>query len=136
MSDLGGEPACWAHLVGELDTGDQHDEPISVDLFRTGDDASGAIWSMPHGGDLDANLIRLNGGDAIDEHVNTEVDVLVIVWDGTGELSVDHRTIVLRHGIVVLIPRGLRRTIRAGTDGVSYLSIHRRRDPLTVGRRR
>lgn len=134
MNDLGGEPACWAHLADQLDTRDPSDGPTSFDLSGFGDDGHGALWSLPHGGDLDANLIRLEANTSIDRHVNVDVDVLVVVWAGSGELSVDDHPLALREGIVVMVPRGRSRAVRAGSDGVVYLSIHRRRGPLTIGR--
>lgn len=130
--DLGGESACWAHLVDELDA----DGPDGVDLNDLSESGSGgAIWSLGHGGDLDANVVRLRPGDTIGEHVNDEVDVLVVVWSGDGELTSDGRSVPLRSGVVVQIERGARRSIAAGPDGVTYLSVHRRRDGLSITRR-
>lgn len=140
-SDLGGEPACWAHFVGDLDGGDPDvDSTVeTVDLGtlvdRPVEGSSGAIWSLPHGGDLDANVVRLRPGDAIGEHVNDDVDVLVVVWSGAGELTADGRPVPLRPGTVCRIDRGARRRIRAGADGMTYLSVHRRREGLTITRR-
>lgn len=47
------------------------------------------MWSLPHDADLDANLVRLEPHARIDTHRNTEVDVLVVVRGGSGELVVD-----------------------------------------------
>jgi quercetin dioxygenase-like cupin family protein len=153
MSDVGGEPACWAHLVDDLDTrheSDSRQEPARsvtshgaadrstyIDLAQlvdegVVDDGAGAAWSLPHGGDLDANLIPLLPDGRIAEHVNAEVDVLVVVWDGGGRMTIDGRVLALSAGIVVLVPRDARRAIEAGPDGIRYLSIHRRRDGLTI----
>lgn len=92
----------------------------------------GAVWSLPHGGDLDANLVRLRAGDVIDTHVNDDVDVLVYVQSGGGDLTVDDDEHHLRSDVLVLIPRGARRRITAGPTGMYYLSVHRRRSPLTI----
>lgn len=138
MSDLGGESACWAHFLEELDTDERFDAPAGIDLARpTAIDhgGDGAVWSLPHGGDLDANLVHLTAGRVIEEHVNDEVDVLVVGWDGTAVLTLDEGSTTIRRGVVALIPRGRRRTIRAGKDGAAYLTVHRRRGPLTIGRR-
>jgi quercetin dioxygenase-like cupin family protein len=138
--DLGGESACWAHFLDELDvrdgSGGVGDGLAGVDLAtldRSG--SSGAVWSLPHGGDLDANAVWLQPDDTIREHVNDEVDVLVVVWSGTGELTVDGRALPLRPGVVASVERGARRGIRADGDGLTYLSVHRRRDGLTITRR-
>lgn len=135
MTDLGGESACWAHLVDELDTREQPDRVTYVDLTQFAREGSGALWSLPHDGDLDANLVHLVGGEEIGHHVNHEVDVFVVVVDGAGELDIDERTLSLRPGVVSLIPRGTSRAIRADGAGVSYLTVHRHRGPLAIGRR-
>ncbi len=139
--DLGGEPACWAHLVGEMEVESvarRNDavRPDGVDLSGlTESGSSGAVWSLRHGGDLDANVVWLRPDDTIDEHVNDEVDVLVVVWSGEGELTSDGRPVALRPGVVVQIERGARRSVVASPDGVTYLSVHRRRDGLSITRR-
>ena len=135
MSDLGGEPACWAHLEDELDTRPDADRVTQVDLAQLDRDSRGAIWSLPHDGDLDANVVHLPGGAAIGQHVNNEVDVFIIVWDGTGEISIDDRSFRVHPGVATLVPKGTSRVIRAGHEGMSYITVHQRRGPLTVGRR-
>jgi quercetin dioxygenase-like cupin family protein len=134
VTDLGGEPPCWAHLLDEPDIHQQPDHSTHVDISRVGDDGSGAVWSLPHGGDLDANLIRLEAGEEIGRHVNSAVDVFIVVWDGGGEITIDDRTLSLQPGVAVLVHRGALRSIKAGRDGIRYLTVHRRRDPLTIGR--
>lgn len=93
----------------------------------------GAVWSLPHGGDLDANLVRLPPGAAIDTHVNHDVDVLVFVQSGSGTLTIDGTDHALRSDVIALIPRGARRRISAGPSGLYHLSVHRRRGPLRIG---
>lgn len=134
MTDLGGDPPCWAHLLDEPDTDQKRHRSTHVDLSQIGDDGSGAVWSLPHGGDLDANLIRLDAGEEIESHVNSAVDVFIVVWDGAGEITIDDQALSLQPGVAVLVQRGSRRAIQAGHDGVRYLTVHRRRDPLTIGR--
>ena len=135
MTDHGGEPACWAHLIDDLDTEPETNRATQVDVTQLDGEGGGAIWSLPHDGDLDANVIRLDGDQEIGEHVNNEVDVFVLVWQGTGEITIDDHTLPLRPGVATLVPKGSSRTICAGRDGMNYLTIHRRRGPLTVGRR-
>jgi hypothetical protein len=61
--------------------------------------------------------------------------VLIVVLDGSAILSIDdddqHK---LARGEVTLVAKGRRRKITAGRNGVCYLSIHRRRPPLQIGR--
>ncbi|MDG2111081.1 MAG: cupin domain-containing protein [Actinomycetota bacterium] len=93
----------------------------------------GAVWSLPHGGDLDANLVRLEPGGAIGEHVNVEVDVLISVQAGEGLLAVDGTQHRLAADRVALVPKGVSRSIEAGPAGLTYLSVHRGRGPLDIG---
>lgn len=129
--ELGGDPACWAHLFD--DDPDQHDSAAGavVDLVSI-DGSGGAVWSLPHGGDLDANLVRLDPGSAIGEHVNTEVDVLIVVREGDGDLTVDGVVHMLSGSSLALVKKGSTRSLRAGERGIAYLSVHRGRAPLTV----
>lgn len=101
-----------------------------------GTGAGGAVWSLPHGGDLDANFVRLDAGRGIAMHVNDEVDVLIFVQSGTGEIDIDGDVHRLRSDVLVLVPRGSSREVKAGRNGIYYLSVHRRRDPLTITMRR
>lgn len=93
---------------------------------------SGVVWSLPHGGDLDANVVRVAAGEAIDEHVNDEVDVLMIVWSGAGDLTVGDESVTLEPGVVVSIARGRRRAVYAGGSDLVYVSAHRRRGPMSI----
>ena len=93
---------------------------------------SGAVWSLPHGGDLDANVVRVAAGDAIDEHVNDEVDVLMAVWSGVGDVIVGDESIALEPGVILSIARGRSRAVYAGSSDLVYLSVHRRRGPLGI----
>jgi quercetin dioxygenase-like cupin family protein len=99
-------------------------------------EASGAIWSLPHGGDLDANLVALAAGSGIDAHRNDEVDVLIVVRSGSGTVTVDDVARDVAGDNQVLIDRGAMRAISAGGNGLVYLSVHRARGPMTVRRGR
>jgi quercetin dioxygenase-like cupin family protein len=129
--DRGGEAACW---VGAVTADGVDGRPlVEHDLDAVAGDG-GAVWSLPHGGDLDANLVRLQPSQRIDEHGNDVVDVLMVVRAGYGELVVDGVRHQLATASVALVPKGSRRTITAGADGLTYLTVHRRRGPLTIGR--
>jgi quercetin dioxygenase-like cupin family protein len=125
----GGEAACWAHLVD-----DESGAAVVADLALTRDagGTGGAVWSLPHDGDLDANLVRLAPETAIAEHLNDEVDLLLVVREGDGELTVDGIRHRLTHSTVALVRRGARRSIRAGGNGLVYLTVHKARGPLTL----
>jgi quercetin dioxygenase-like cupin family protein len=104
---------------------------VIADLDRV-DGSGGVVWSLPHEGDLDANLVRLGPGQRVLEHVNDEVDVLVVVRSGSGEITIDDYEHELVESSIALVPVGWRRSITASPDGLTYLTIHRRRGPLTV----
>lgn len=128
--DEGGEAPCYAHLLGD-------ERPaVVVELDRVPPGDGGAVWSLPHDGDLDANLVRLAPGQSIGAHVNVEVDVLIVVRRGDGSVHVDDVTWPLAPDSVALVPVRSQRSISAGTAGLEYLSIHRRRDGLAIGHRR
>jgi quercetin dioxygenase-like cupin family protein len=135
--ERGGDPPCWAHLVHDEQNDDEstHDAgPLVVDLAaHLG--SGGAIWSLPHGGDLDANLVRLDAGAKIGKHVNNDLDVMVLVQSGAGVLTIDEQTRRLGVDHLALIPKGSSRSIVAGDAGITYLSVHRRRSPLGITRR-
>lgn len=94
---------------------------------------SGVVWG--HEGDgLNANLVKLDAGDSIDEHRNDEVEVLLIITSGEGTAIVDGVTIELRPDTVVSIPVGATRSLHA-TTRLTYLSVHPRRGKLGIARR-
>jgi mannose-6-phosphate isomerase-like protein (cupin superfamily) len=134
-ASIGGDPPCWAHLFE--DDRDAAALPNGAVIADLGDVtlSGGAVWSLPHGGDLDANLVRLEPGHRIEAHVNAEVDVLVFVQSGTGRIDLGDTRADLTADHLVLVPRGVRRSIAAGPSGITYLSVHRRRGLLgTVDR--
>lgn len=106
---------------------------LVVDLgsIDTGGDG-GVVWSLPHGGDLDVNLVHLDPDTAIGSHVNALVDVVISMVAGDGDLVIEDATHKLSGDVLALIPKGARRDIRAGDGGITYLSIHRRREPLGI----
>lgn len=109
-----------------------HAQPIVADLGRVRCVGDGAQWSLPHRGELDANLVTLQPGHSIDEHVNDLVDVLMFVQSGSGEVTIDGTRHAAGTDHLVLVPRGASRSITAGDAGITYLSVHRLRDPLTI----
>ena len=137
VEDLGGDPPCWAHLVEDEDPTDRFASVIVHDVeVREFAGADGVLWNLPHGGDLDANVVRLGPGAEIEQHVNREVDVLLYVIGGRGELTMEERRLELEPTTLALIPVGVARAIHALEHGMTYLSIHRRRERLPIGRRR
>jgi quercetin dioxygenase-like cupin family protein len=94
--------------------------------------ATGVVWALDSP-QMNANLVTLRPGDEIPEHVNDEVDVLLVAESGFGELSIDGQVSPFGAASIALIPRGARRSIQSAS-GLVYFSIHQRRSGLTVGR--
>jgi mannose-6-phosphate isomerase-like protein (cupin superfamily) len=110
--------------------------PTTVDLHavdRRGTD--GAVWSLPHGGDLDANLVRLGPGGAIGAHVNNDADVLIVGVEGAGCVTIDSVQNSLRPGIVVAVPKTTTRSIHSHAEvECVYLTVHRARAGVQIRR--
>jgi quercetin dioxygenase-like cupin family protein len=98
-------------------------------------DERGAVWRLEaderH---LDANVIALPPGERIEEHAGGAEDVLLHVIAGSGTLRSADEELALATGAVVWLPRRSRREITAGAEGLRYLSVHRRKPGLQVGR--
>jgi len=89
----------------------------------------GAIWSV-NSEQMNVNLMRLKTGATIPPHVNDELDVLLAVYEGEGELVVNESTVTLAAGIAVVVPRGLQRSLRCLRGPLVFLTVHRRRGGL------
>lgn len=106
----------------------------AVDLggISAGTRASGAVWTEREGRDLNANLIRFPQGEGVGEHVNEEVDVLLIGVSGSGVVTLEGREHALEAGVLLLVPKGARRSTRSTSESFSYLTVHRRRGPVRL----
>lgn len=80
--------------------------------------------------DLNVTLLSWPRGFGVESHVNSEVDVALLVVGGEGEVLVDEEKFSLSFGQVLLIPKGSQRAIRSTSESFSYFSIHRRRGAL------
>jgi quercetin dioxygenase-like cupin family protein len=106
-----------------------------VDLasLAAGGNHPGARWRLD-GEDLQANLIRLDRGDRIAPHRSDEVEVLVVVVAGRGQLALDGQVHQLAPMVIAHLPKGTVRAIEAVDGPLAYLSVHRRRSAgLQVG---
>ena len=98
---------------------------------------SGAAWSLSAAQrDLDANVVFLEPGESIDQHVGPDIDVLVHVIAGSGVLLSDRSQVPLASSDIAWLPRRSTRSIEAGEEGLRYLTVHRKREPLGVTQRR
>ena len=93
----------------------------------------GVVWSIAEPErELDSNLIRLPAGESIAAHLGAEVDTLIHVVRGDGVLVTDAGEQPLRAGDVALLPRRTLRGFQAGEHGLEYLTVHGRRQSLTI----
>ena len=76
--------------------------------------------------DLNVNLLVWGADEGVVEHVNGEVDVLLVGIAGDGLAEVDGMAHPLRAGQALIIPKGVRRAIRSTGGRFAYLTCHRR----------
>lgn len=118
-----------------MEKGHQHQMLVTVInlLGIDCDGADGAVWSLPGGGDLNANLIHLGPGGTVGAHVNDEVDVLFLGIEGVGWVTIESARHELRAGAMIVVPKETKRAIEAGTTAdVTYLTVHRARPGLHI----
>jgi uncharacterized protein (DUF2249 family) len=96
-------------------------------------DPAGAIWQLQVSErQLDANIIHLRPEEQIGAHDGPDLDVLVLVLAGSGEMGTAAAALPLSIGTLAWLPRRSRRSISAGDGGLSYLTVHTRRPALRI----
>jgi quercetin dioxygenase-like cupin family protein len=105
-----------------------------LDALAAKDDApAGAMWRLTEPGrQLDANLVHVPAESHIDSHVEPDLDVLLLVVSGSGTLGTAKGPQPLFEGSLTWLPRGSSRSVTAGQDGLSYLTVHSRRPGLQI----
>ncbi|WP_406728973.1 AraC family ligand binding domain-containing protein [Streptomyces sp. GD-15H] len=97
------------------------------------EDAPGALWRLAESGrQLDANVVRIPPGRRVDTHREPDLDVLLLVLAGEGSLTAPDGTQPLRAGTLFWLPHGSTRSLAAGDEGLTYLTVHRRRPGLRI----
>jgi quercetin dioxygenase-like cupin family protein len=91
--------------------------------------APGAIWTR-QSEDLNVNLLVFTSGEGVAEHVNAEVDVLLVGIAGTGAVTIDGTRQILSAGHAMVIPKSTNRSIQSTSNPFAYLTCHRRRGGL------
>jgi uncharacterized protein (DUF2249 family)/quercetin dioxygenase-like cupin family protein len=127
-------PAVWRIRITKLTA-----TPLPRVLINTSDaasepDVTGAVWKLEvRERDLDSNVIALAPGGGIDAHAGADVDVLIHVLSGNGQLGTEQGVIDLVPGALLWLPKRSRRKFTAGPDGLRYLTVHQKREilPLT-----
>jgi quercetin dioxygenase-like cupin family protein len=95
-------------------------------------DGDGVHWTLAAPAELNVNLVRLGPNRTMAQHRNDEVDVLVVVLAGSGHLVVDGEGHQLARDVVALLPVGATRLVQADAEGLTYLTVHRRRSGLGI----
>ena len=127
--EYGGDPPCWAHLFDEETIEMENEqqggaESSATALPTTGQgqmvdlaalarsqSGPGAIWTR-QSEDLNVNLLVFTSGEGVAEHVNAEVDVLLVGIAGTGAVTIDGTHQILGPGHAMVIPKGANRSIQ------------------------
>ncbi|WSC93370.1 hypothetical protein OG909_14370 [Streptomyces sp. NBC_01754] len=106
-------------------------------LSGEGPSLAGARWRLVEPGrQLDANVIHLPPGQRVETHTEPDLDVLLLVVAGRGTLEGNDSVEQLTERGLLWLPHGSTRRITAGADGLSYLTVHRRRPGMTIRSRR
>lgn len=96
-------------------------------------DVTGVVWKLQaRRWDLDSTIIALPAGGVIEAHTGPDLDVLIHVLAGSGQLTTERGTLDLGPGAVLWLPRRSRRQFTAGPDGLRYLTVHQRRQALVL----
>jgi mannose-6-phosphate isomerase-like protein (cupin superfamily) len=85
-----------------------------------------AMWSTETE-DLDATLLSWDDGGGVAPHVNSEVDVVMIVLSGSGLIRVGEEQQNLEPGAIIVIPKSVEREVRCTSGRLTYLNVHKRR---------
>jgi mannose-6-phosphate isomerase-like protein (cupin superfamily) len=103
-------------------------EIVLVDLNALSHEArqGGPQWGLASE-DLNATLLWWPDQHTIAPHINNEVDVFLLVVNGSGVIVVNGQEFQVSAGQALLIPKGAERAIHSATGSFCYLNIHRRR---------
>jgi len=128
-------PKTWRVKIGKVAEAATPRVLCNTTALETAEpDAAGAIWNLdPRDRQLDANVISLRPGGSIASHVGPDLDVLMVVLAGSGELTMaGDASSSLTTGDIVWLPRRSERAIGAGASGLRYLTVHTRRPALRI----
>lgn len=83
--------------------------------------------------DLDITVLAWPEHYSIESHVNSEVDVVMIVISGCGIAIVDGERYEMRLGSMLIIKKGSERSIESRSVDFRYINVHKRRRGLMPG---
>ena len=87
----------------------------------------GVVSVLRASGDLYANPVRFEAVGGAEEHVNDEVDVILLGIAGSGFVKVDGEEHPVSSGTMTFVPKGARCPTRSTSGDYVYLTVHRRR---------
>ncbi|WP_406276124.1 hypothetical protein OHT93_31445 [Streptomyces sp. NBC_00191] len=94
---------------------------------------AGALWRLAEPGrQLDANIVQIPPTRRVDSHTEPDLDVLLLVVAGEGDLITADGLRPLYEGSLAWLPHGSTRGLVAGVRGMSYLTVHRRRPGMRI----
>jgi hypothetical protein len=71
----------------------------------------------------------------VDTHTEPDLDVLLLVVTGHGVLGGPDGPHPLTEGTLLWLPRGSTRSVTTGKDGLSYLTVRKRRPGMQIRHR-
>ncbi|MFD5481476.1 hypothetical protein [Streptomyces hawaiiensis] len=102
-------------------------------LAATDPASTGALWRPAEPGrQLDANLIHIPPQGSIDARAAPDLDVLLLVVAGDGTLGSAAGPHRVESGSLVWLPHGSVRSVTAGENGLSYMTVPRRRPGMQI----
>jgi quercetin dioxygenase-like cupin family protein len=104
------------------------------ELAASAQGRAGVVWTLEASIELNANLVCFGIGGGVGEHVNDEVEVIIVGIAGFGFVRVDGEEHPVSNGTLTFVPRGVRRSTRSLSEDFAYLTVHRRRSPPQIGR--
>ncbi len=106
-------------------------ESLGIDLAYLIETAAqtGPLWGT-ESEQLDTTLLFWRQGEGIANHINDEVDVLLIFLKGSAQVAVGDQTLIMAAGQAIMVPRNTQRSLLA-LEECSHLNVHQRRKRLS-----
>lgn len=130
-------PAVWRIRIGRRSVSDV--PYVLCNAFAVAEngattEGAGALWKLEMSDrHLDANIVRLLPDGQVEKNFGPDLDVLLFVVAGGGDLITDVTRVQLVAGDLAWLPRRSQRSLVAGSVGMSFLTAHSRRPALSIG---
>jgi uncharacterized protein (DUF2249 family)/quercetin dioxygenase-like cupin family protein len=130
-------PAAWRVRIGRRSVSDV--PYVLCNAFAVAENGAttvgaGALWKLEMSDrHLDANIVRMLPEGRTETHFGPDLDVLLFVLAGAGDLITEVTRVQLVAGDIAWLPRRSQRSFVAGSVGMSFLTAHSRRPALSIG---